>query len=424
MSAVQDRVAAGPAADSVLLRHIAAQRARRAAEAGPAAAEPPPAPTARTPDRAVASAIARAAQRVHGLPLFFDRVTTGHAVVAEFSELLPENALLAVVQGAGDMLGAVAICPGLLTSLIEMQALGRISPRPAAARRPTRTDAAICVDFLDVCLAEIGAELAGHPGFEGMSGYRYASFLDDPRPLSLMLEDVGYRLVNVTLRAGPAGQRDGGMIFLLPAAPARPVAAIPAPTGGASAALTDALTGPPTVLPTDAPGVLAQSVQNVPIELIGILCRRSITLGELQALVPGDTISLPLGALAEATLETMTGQTLFKGRLGELAGRHALRIAGSRGAREGTSEGAAWGEAAGAVDAAEPEAALAPAGFEPPIADLGSLDPFRDAAAEAGEPLAEFNGFSGGGLAGDSTATLNWDESDLPDLAPMQMQIG
>lgn len=365
---------------SVLLRHVAAQRARSAAQGGGTGAEPP-APGPRTPDRAIAGAIARAAERVHGLPLFFDRVTIGQAVVAEFGELLPEHALISVVQGPADALGAVAICPGLLTSLIEMQALGRISPRPAAPRRPTRTDAAICTDFLNACLAEIGDELAAHPGFEGMEGYRYASFLDDPRPLALMLEDVGYRLVTVALRAGSAGQRDGRMIFLLPAMAPRPTAAITAPAADDPARLPAA----------EGPGLLAEAVQNVPIELIGVLCRRQVTLGELQTLAPGDAIALPPGALDGATLETATGQTLFRGRLGALAGRHALRISAHQtAAGDGNAAADAPPGAPGSAGTAEMPGV--PFAAHPPM-DIGSMDE-PGAPAPPADPGGPFDGLA------------------------------
>ncbi|ARJ68661.1 FliM/FliN family flagellar motor C-terminal domain-containing protein [Paracoccus contaminans] len=377
--AVQDRQGAAPSTGSVLLRHVAAQRARSAAQEGPKGAEPP-APGPRTPDRAIAGAIARAAERIHGLPLFFDRVTIGQAVVAEFGELLPEHALIAVVQGAADSLGAVAICPGLLTSLIEMQALGRISPRPAAPRRPTRTDAAICTDFVNACLAEIGAELVLHPGFDGMEGYCYASFLDDPRPLALMLEDVGYRLVTVALRAGSAGQRDGRMIFLMPAAAARPAAAITAPAGHDQA--------PPPA--GEGMGLLAEAMQNVPIELSGILCRRQITLGELQALAPGDSIALPPGALDGATLETATGQTLFRGRLGVLAGRHALRISAHQ-AQSGDDKAADGPPGDPAVASGAAAAAAVPPAAQPrtgawPNDEPGAPAPLPEPGAAFEEP--------------------------------------
>lgn len=435
MSGAQERVNAAQVAGSVLARHVAACASRRKAEraASVQAVDPPPAPVARTPERAAGSAIARAAERVHGLAMYFDRITTSHAAIAELGELLPDHALISVVEGRGEALGAVAICPGLLTSLIEMQALGRISSRPAVSRKPTRTDAAICTDFVNACLTEVGAELATHAGFEGLEGYRYANFLDDPRLLELMLEDVTYRLISVSLRAGPAGQRDGRMIIILPVAAARPAPpAIPA------------FDAPPP--PAIEPGLLADRVQEVPIELLGILCRRHITLGELQGLTPGDKISLPAGVLAHATLETSTGQTLFRGRLGEMSGHHAIRVSAGKVISGGSDEimsdatfpavHSEQGDQSFAdptnngdgdfdLDNADSES-LSPVpgvynAFEPPIADLDAPDVFRADAEPEALPASSL-----AFVESDSTQPMDdmWHGAEFEPLDGMPMQIG
>lgn len=432
MQSAADKSGSGSRPDSVLWRHVRAQAARRAAQGGPAGPPelPPPQP-ARTPERAIAGAIARAADRIHALPLFFDRIETGHAVLAEMAELLPEQALLSVVEGAVDALGVVAICPQFLTSLIEMQAIGRISARPAVTRRPTRTDGAICADFLNACLSELGVELAPHRGFHGLGGYRYASFLDDPRPLEMLLDDVPFRRIAIQLRAGAAGQRDGRMVFFLPAAPAQVAGMLPAAPAGAT-------TGPPEgIAPpvTPPPGVLAGAVQAAPITLYGVLCRRMISLGELQALAPGAVVTLPPDVLAAATLETASGQVLFNGKLGELAGRHALRLQGARDGRAASgfadtagAGGAAaeqafggadfgeadFGEAAGAQPFASDAIAALDFGAEPAPLDLAQPDPFRPDDLE----------LSAGGFAADGAAAMDlsaWDDPEPAPLAPLSI---
>lgn len=362
---------ATPAGGLALRRHLAAAARRRAARGADGAAQAPlpVAAPSRPPERLVSSAIGRAAERVHGLPLFFDKIEIGRAALAELAELLPERALISVIEGPAEALGAVAICPGLLAAVIEMQAVGRVSSRAAPGRRPTRTDAAICADFLNACLAELGDELGALAGFERLRGFRYASFLDDPRPLGLMLEDTAFHLVSIRLRAGDAGQRDGRMVIALPAAPAcaarTPVLAAAAPP----------LPAPDVRAAGAAP--LAEAVRAVPIELVGVLCRRMISLGALRGLSPGDTIALPADVLGGATLETAAGQILFRGKLGEVAGRHALRLAGG--------PPVVRGEAAGAWIGCEPPPCPGLT-REPPIADLDSPDVFRADEASGGGP--------------------------------------
>lgn len=351
---------AQPSGGSVLLRHVAAAAGRRAAAGGVGPAAPRPS-SVRALERIVASALGRAAERVHGLPLFFDRVECTRAGLAELSELFPERALISVVEGPAEALGVMVICPGLVTSVVEMQAMGRISSRAAAARRPTRADGAICADFINACLAELGGELGPLPGWDGMRGYRYASFVDDPRPLGLMLDEVTFHLLTIRLRAGDAGQRDGCMVIALPEATVATSPAIEAVE--------------PKKQPSpdrDGGGSLAEAVRAVPIDLAGVLCRRSISLGELRALAPGDLIALPPGVLGAATLETSGGQVLFRGKLGELAGRHALRLVADREGRDLPPGNEMMAEGLAA------RSELRAGNPEPPISDLTSPDAFRD----------------------------------------------
>ena len=81
----------GRAGTSALLRVIRRTQA-------PAPAPGPPTPV-RTPERAIAAAVSRAADRVHALPLFFDRIASGHVMVADLAEVLkmPAGDLMAIV---------------------------------------------------------------------------------------------------------------------------------------------------------------------------------------------------------------------------------------------------------------------------------------------------------------------------------------
>lgn len=353
-----------PTGGSALWRHVVAASVRRVAERV-AAPPPPPLSSVRAPEKILANAIGRAAGRVHGMPLFFNRVECTQAELAELAELFPERPLISVVAGPAEAVGVVAICPGLLTSVIEMQAMGRVSARAAPMRRPTRADGAICADFINACLAELGDELASLPGCEGLRGYRYASFLDAPRPLELMLDEVTFHLLSIRLRAGDAGQRDGCIVIALPMAETRAVAPPVAETSAFS----------PDQTPSGgdaAAGALAEAVRSVPLELVGVLCRRSISLGELRALSPGDMIALPPDVLGAATIETGTGQILYRGKLGELTGRHALRLLldGDRSVRSGDAASAPAPGFAAVPIPADPL-------HEPPISDLDGPDAFR-----------------------------------------------
>lgn len=308
-----------PAQAGPVLRRMIARRdvlrapVRQAAQAARVAVEI-------SRERAAGTAMGRAAERSHRLPVFVEKVEFAPMTLAEMQELLPERALLAVVEGGADALGVVAICPGLLSSLIEMQALGRVTSRLPAARRVTRTDAAISADFVNGLLADLGRELAGRDGLPQFATFRYATYLDDPRPLTLMLEDAEMMRLTLRFRIGSGGQRDGSVLVALPMAD-RPRHVV------ASPAMLEAPAPAPVPEPEPQPRpTLASAMQDAPIPLHAVLCRRTLTLRALRMLTPGTLMPLPQNALEDAWIETRSGQLVARGRLGEADGQHALRL--------------------------------------------------------------------------------------------------
>lgn len=340
-----------------------AERLRALLQArGRGAADKParlPQPLPLSPARAAANAVGRAAERLYRLPVLPVDIRPGVVTLAELPELLPDPALLVVLQGPGDQIGVMALGFDTVTALIEVQALGRVTARPAERRRLTRSDAAICVDFVNALMAELATEMAEVEGFGTVQGYRYATHLDDSRPLMLMLEDRPYRSLSFDLRLGAGETRDGSILVALPQRSDARTGSDPRAAAGATA------TAPATASPAVAQSAatLAPAMAAAPVEVVGVLCRRTITLGELRALVPGKLLPLPRVTLAEARLETRDGQVLATGKLGEAEGCHALRL----------------------HDPARPAAMPQPLGPaaetpRPMPADLGESDPFRAAA--------------------------------------------
>lgn len=310
------------------------------------------------PGRAAATALGRAAERLHRLPVFVEKAEFAAMSQPELAELLPERALLAVVEAGRDLLGVAALCPALLSSLIEMQALGRVTSRPPIPRRATRTDAAISADFVNAFLAELGRELGHRPDYPAFDRFRYTTFLDDPRPLALMLEDGEMLRLTLRFRIGPGGQRDGSLLLALPVT--RPARAAN-PAGRMLPSAPPAAEAPATrAIAND----LSEAVRQAPIRLVGVLCRRKLSLRMLRELVPGSTIPLGPHALDEARIETPCGQVLAQGRLGEADGFHAIRLGrGQQGAAQPPAQSATGAD-------------LAP-GLDAPLGDLHQPDAFR-----------------------------------------------
>ena len=106
--------------------------------------------------------------------------------------------------------------PEVMGALIEMQTTARVSAAPTLTRRPTRTDAAMVAGVIDRALEELESILAEEADLVWAGGFRYASFLEDPRPLGLLLEDQPYRVLSADLSMA-SGARSGGLILALPA---------------------------------------------------------------------------------------------------------------------------------------------------------------------------------------------------------------
>lgn len=301
----------------------------RGRAAPPQTAETPAAPRPVTAEKAASTAFSRAAEKLYNMPVFPQSVAIKTISLAELSELLPEQPLLAIIEGKAENLGVVALCPNTVGSLIEMQAIGHVSSRAIRPRKPTRTDAVITADFVSALLLELGKEMASRAELPDFSSFSYASFMDDIRPMLLMLEEKPMTLLSIHYGMGSNGQRTGQAIVAIPSlATARGEARDDAAALFHHApADADQIQHPPTAR-SPRNETLAEVVRHAPVPLVGVLCRKTLSLAALRQLSPGDLITLPSGALDHATLETASGQLLAVGRFGEADNCHAIRLRG------------------------------------------------------------------------------------------------
>ena len=292
---------AGGLAGEIIRKKVAAGRSNQP-EGGPGA------------DRAWRLALARAANDILALPLEVARLSVNRRSLAEFLELAPERALIAVLEGPAEGLGILMLSPPVLSAMIEMQTIGRVSSSAPPVRKPTRTDASMVADMIDQALQELESGLESDPDLIWAGGFHYASFLDDPRPLGLLLEEEHYRVIQAELRLGN-GAKSGAVMLALPAegrgrAPKPAPTATPAPVAAAlfSKALSD------QVLRTEA-------------DIAAVLHRFTVPLSFVMALKTGDLVPLSTAALDRIVLEGLDGRPLASGRLGQNRGMRAVRLA-------------------------------------------------------------------------------------------------
>lgn len=249
------------------------------------------------------------------LPLTVARLRDDRRSLAELLDMPPERALIALLEGPEQGLGLIALSPDLMAAAIEMQTIGRLAPAPPPPRRPTRTDATMCAGLIDRALHDLETALAASADLAWAGGFRYASFLEDQRPLALLLEDHAYRVLGVEVDLCD-GLRKGSVLLALPATGRGPK---PAPSLSDGAAAVAAA--------RDWSDRLAAAVMGVECALDAQIARLRLPLVQVMGLQPGQVLPLGSAALEDVLLHAADGRQVAQGRLGQNRGLRALRLA-------------------------------------------------------------------------------------------------
>lgn len=287
---------------------------RRKAEAGRIAPDGVP----MTSEKAISQSLAKVAQEMLGLPLRVTELTETRRGLADLPEMLEDLSLLAVIEGPGEGLGLVALPPSTLSVLIEMQTMGRLGKSAPGLRKPTRIDAAMAADFIDALLAMIEEFLIEDDAISWAGGFRYASHLDDPRPLGLLLEDISYRVWSARITFGVGAEREGGFLW-----------AVPQTGRGAAPKRARAQDVQGAVAPDPGPiweEALERAVLSAPATLDAVLHRVTLPLAAVMGFAPGMEIPIPEDALEKIALEGQGRRKLSQARLGQSRGMRALRL--------------------------------------------------------------------------------------------------
>lgn len=258
-------------------------------------------------------AFARSAREVTGLLAEVRSLTVVRRSLAELLELPPDRALLALLDGPQGGLGLMCLSSEVTSALIEMQTTGRVSAAPILPRKPTRTDAAMVAGVIDRALEELESILAEEADQIWAGGFRYASFLEDPRPLGLLLEDQPFRVLSAEV-ALAADARRGTVLLALPAE-GRGLA--PAPRGKRA---------DPKAAAPGFTAELGQMVQEADCRMEAVIARLTLPLRDVMALVPDQVLHLPQAALDQIAMEGIDGRRVAWARLGQQKGMRAVRL--------------------------------------------------------------------------------------------------
>lgn len=298
----------------------------------------PPASEAAAPPRALSEqgrlALGRALRACGNLPINVGDMTEGQMPLCELLEQLENGMFLAILESDTAGPGLVLLAGDMATAAVDYQTLARIPPVTDATRRkPTRTDAALVAPVVDLTLAELDS--IADPASGWGRGYRFASFMEDPRPINLILDDCDYTILQADLStfalpASLSGAADGSQdpedpsrsgVFLL----ALPVAPAPDPFEAPTPAPSESA-GEEAPAPHDLPAAVRTAMQAYPVLLNAILARIPMALGDATQLRPGDMLEVPLCALEQVQVEGVDGSPVATARLGQAHGNRAIRI--------------------------------------------------------------------------------------------------
>lgn len=352
----------------IIRRKLAAQRAVTA-EGGPGA------------DRGWRVGLARAAQNLLKVSLDVQKLTVEKRSLAELAELVPDLALVAVLEGPAEGLGAIILSQSVLAGLIEAQTIGRVRNQEVAPRKPTRTDAAMVIGVIDAALSGMEQALAEEADLVWAGGFRYASFLEDPRPLVLLLEDAPLRLMRAEVSLA-GGFRNGEILLALPAEGRGPRPAMTSP-----AILSDDH-GPAFVQ------ALAERINGAQSRVEAVLARLTMPLAQVMALTEGMILPLHDAAIDRISLEGLDGRRVAEGKLGQNRGMRAVRLTekGSESHAVGMDDGAMGFPAAGLANGARgigQDQGFPAMDF--PAVDLGNSDfPAMDFPAMGAADMTDF----------------------------------
>ena len=127
---------AGTAKESLLKKHIAPSRPVKAAGAGAV-------------EKILAVVLPRSADQLLGLQVEIQSVSFGSLDQPGVVAALGECDLICRMSGASSDPGLIVVDLSLLSGLIEVQTLGKVTESPPKERSPTSTDATIVSEIVD-----------------------------------------------------------------------------------------------------------------------------------------------------------------------------------------------------------------------------------------------------------------------------------
>lgn len=220
-------------------------------------------------------------------------------------KVVRDDALLMLLDGADGRPGAAIVDMSFAGALVQQQTMGRVTdlPEGAETRKPTRTEAMLFAPLVDATLSRAAPLPEIDEDAEMLGAVKFGAWIESPRLLDIALEDDQYEHFSITVDIA-SGTRQGRFDLILPL-----------PQAQAPAALPDENSEEP----------MARVAMGLEAVLSIALTRLDMTLADVSALKPGDTLPIPMTSFDNAEIVTITGRRIGRGKLGQVDGKRALR---------------------------------------------------------------------------------------------------
>lgn len=258
-----------------------------------------------TPMRQMRRALARAMDKAVGLTASVSGITEEELDAEKLIEGGPEGwIVLGLRDGANaGLTGLFLLDPPLRSALVEMQTMGNLLPPAEDERKVTRTDAVMTVPFADKLLKEL-AEAGFGTGEFDPAAYDMGP-MDDLRTAGLVMMQGRYRVWRVTIQIGGGECTGEVMIAIRPKVTAAPAAINPSDVWAAN---------------------LRGALEDAPADLDAELCKMTLPISKIEEFEVDQVLHLAGTTVGSVTLMGPAGQAIATARLGQVAGKRAVRI--------------------------------------------------------------------------------------------------
>ncbi|MCF2904277.1 FliM/FliN family flagellar motor switch protein [Octadecabacter sp. CECT 8868] len=277
---------------------------RKMGLAPPDAASKPEETKPSSPVRQMRRALPRALDETVGLSASVSSVAVEDSEAENLIEDGPEDWIVLGLRdvGSAGLSGVFLIDPPLRSALVEMQTMGHLLPPAKEQRKVTRTDAVMSVPFADKLLKELADTGFGQDDIDP-AAYDIGP-MEDLRTAGLMMIQGSYRVWRVTVHIA-GGEHQGEVLI-----------AIRPKVEKAPAAKNEGI---------EWTTKLRVALEEASVDLDAVLTKFSLPISKIERFEVGQVMTLAGATVGSVTLTGPAGESVASARLGQVAGKRAVR---------------------------------------------------------------------------------------------------